>query len=65
MAKGQSGRLVIEVDPSFKRRLYATLAAEGLTLKAWFTEEAKRFVNCHSGLRRGNSAASPGAERKP
>ena len=53
MAKGQSGRLVIEVDPSFKRRLYAALAAEGMTLKAWFTEEATKYLDGHGMPPRG------------
>ena len=45
MAKGQSGRLVIEVEPGFKRRLYSALASDGLTLKAWFVKEAKTYLD--------------------
>jgi hypothetical protein len=36
MARGQSGRIVIEVDPVLKRDLHAALAADGSTLKEWF-----------------------------
>ena len=36
MAKGESGRIVIEVDPHLKRQLYSALASDGSTLKAWF-----------------------------
>jgi hypothetical protein len=51
MAKGDSGRLVIEVDPLFKRRLYSALAADGRTLKSWFVESAARFVKKKPGVR--------------
>lgn len=45
MAKSQSGRLVIEVDPAFKRRLYSTLAIEGSTLKGWFIKAACTYID--------------------
>tara|TARA_B100000683_G_C11995421_1_gene351633 strand:+ start:150 stop:383 length:234 start_codon:yes stop_codon:yes gene_type:complete len=45
MPKGESGRLVIEVDPSLKRRLYSALAMEGSTLKDWFIEAATTFID--------------------
>lgn len=44
MPKGESGRVVIEVDPGLKRRLYSALAIENSTLKDWFIEAAKQFV---------------------
>jgi hypothetical protein len=44
MPKGQSGRVVIEIDPALKRRLYSALAAESITLKAWFIETAHNFL---------------------
>lgn len=44
MARGQSGRLVLEIDPAFKRRLHAQLAAEGRTMKEWFLEQAARYL---------------------
>lgn len=44
MARGESGRIVLEVDPDLKGELYVELARRGLTLKAWFVGEAKRFV---------------------
>jgi len=40
--KGNSGRIVIEVDPDLKRRLYSALAMKNLTLKQWFIELAER-----------------------
>lgn len=42
MARGGSGRVVIEVDPSLKHDLYVALAASGSTLKDWFVKEATR-----------------------
>ena len=44
MAKGASGRVVIELDPSLKKDLYASLGQEGLTLKDWFIQSANRYV---------------------
>ena len=44
MAKGSSGRIVIEVEPALKHELYVELARRALTLKAWFIGEATRFV---------------------
>lgn len=44
MSRGASGRIVLEVDPEAKRELYAALAREGLTLKAWFLKQAQDYV---------------------
>ena len=44
MARGPSGRLVIEVDPLLKRDLHAALAADGLTLKDWFLRHASEYI---------------------
>lgn len=43
MARGDSGRIVIEVDPSLKHDLYAELAKSGTTLKDWFISAATHF----------------------
>jgi len=43
MARGESGRIVIEVDPEQKRRLYAALALSGSTLKDWFIKNASDY----------------------
>lgn len=45
MARGESGRIVIEVDPELKRRLYAALAISGLTLKDWFVLSAEKYCS--------------------
>ena len=40
---GESGRLVIDVQPELKRRLYAALSLSGSTLKDWFMKAAEEF----------------------
>ena len=47
MAQGKSGRIVVEVDAALKRQVYAALAAHALTLKDWFTQQAKELVEEH------------------
>ena len=44
MARGPSGRIVIEVDPELKRELHAAQVADGNTLKDWFIEQARAFL---------------------
>ena len=45
MAKGSSGRIVIEMDPVLKRQLYSLLDKDGSTLKNWFIERAENYVS--------------------
>lgn len=45
MSIGQSGRIVIEVEPETKRRLYSALGKEGLTLKEWFLRAAEAYID--------------------
>lgn len=40
MARGKSGRIVLEVDPVLKKDLYLELARREQTLKDWFVGEA-------------------------
>jgi hypothetical protein len=44
MARGPSGKLVIEVDPTLKDELHARLAAEKKTMKEWFIEQARQYL---------------------
>lgn len=44
MARGKSGRVVLEIDPELKRRLYATLETNQQTMKEWFIREAEELV---------------------
>ena len=53
MAKGNSGRLVIEIDPLMKQELYAALGQKGLNMKEWFLMNAKVY------LRKNNLNSAP------
>ncbi len=44
MARGKSGRIVIEVDPDIKKKLYLNLEKRELTLKEWFLIQAEEFI---------------------
>jgi len=44
MARGKSGRIVIEIDPSLKSDLYEALQEEGLTLKEWFLRHTGSYL---------------------
>lgn len=41
MDQGSSGRIVVDLDPEFKKEVYSALALRGSTLKEWFTQAAK------------------------
>jgi len=43
MARGDSGRIVIEIEPEAKKQLYSALALAGSTLKDWFLKRASDF----------------------
>jgi hypothetical protein len=45
MAIGESGRVVLEIRPELKRRLYSTLALDDKTLKEWFISVAERYID--------------------
>ena len=42
MAVGKSNRIVVEVDPQIKKRIYTALNAQGMTLKDWFLGQAEK-----------------------
>ncbi|NLK93300.1 MAG: hypothetical protein GX273_09295 [Bacteroidales bacterium] len=44
MARGKSGRIVLEVDPKLKKDLYLELARREQTLKDWFVAEANNLA---------------------
>ncbi|EJH1086558.1 hypothetical protein NCL65_002051 [Escherichia coli] len=44
MAKGESGRIVLEVEPELKKALYSVLAMEQKTLKGWFVDKAQEHI---------------------
>ena len=45
MSIGKSGRIVIEIDPKLKKRLYSELTYNGMSLKDWFVEAANAYLN--------------------
>lgn len=58
MAKGQSGRIVVQVQPSLKRELHSVLALNGQTLKSWFIEAASQYISRRSSAN-GTAAIKP------
>lgn len=42
---GKSGRVVIEIEPEFKKELYQALGEQGKSLKAWFLENAQIYLD--------------------
>ncbi len=44
MPVGESGRIVIEIDPELKQELYGALSEEGLNLKQWFLNNANQYL---------------------
>lgn len=48
MARGESGRVVIEIDPQLKADLHSALSGRGTTMKAWFVKEAENFLAEHA-----------------
>ncbi|ECI0413436.1 hypothetical protein AH332_08730 [Salmonella enterica subsp. salamae] len=44
MAKGESGRIVFEVEPELKKALYLVLTMEQKTLKEWFVDKAQKHI---------------------
>ena len=43
MPRGTSGRIVLEIDPVIKHRLYIELAKCNLTLKDWFLMSCDQY----------------------
>lgn len=50
MAKGSSGRIVVEIQPALKRELHSVLALDGQTLKSWFIEVANLYISNRSSV---------------
>lgn len=39
MAIGNSGRIVIDIDPKLKKEIHALIKRKGLTMREWFLEQ--------------------------
>lgn len=48
MSIGNSGRVVIEIEPELKRQLHAVLRLEGKNLKSWFLENVEELLKQHN-----------------
>jgi hypothetical protein len=59
MARGPSGRIVIEMDPALKRDLHSVLAAQGSSLKDWFIERAKEHIAKSKSTLTTNKGSKP------
>lgn len=44
MARGKSGRVVLEIDPELKQQLYYALETKQQTMKEWFVSEANALI---------------------
>jgi len=44
MAIGRSGRIVLEIDPEVKKKIYSILTLESLTLKDWFLIKVREKI---------------------
>jgi hypothetical protein len=63
MARGPSGRIVIEVAPEEKDQLYTALKKDGMTLKEWFSKASVEYLQGRLQLPLFAEAA-PAAELK-
>jgi hypothetical protein len=67
---GESGRIVVDVEPKLKRRIYSALSLSGGTLKDWFIKAAEELCEEHrkpipvSNVRYGRSAKAASAALK-
>lgn len=44
MSIGNSGRIVIEIEPELKRKLHSVLRLEGTNLKTWFLNYVEELL---------------------
>jgi hypothetical protein len=51
MARGKSGRIVLEINPEIKKELYLSLEKNQLTLKEWFLKKADNYIKNSNQLK--------------
>ncbi len=44
MARGPSGRIVVEIEPDLKAALYEALARDALTFREWLVRQATDYI---------------------
>ncbi len=59
MARGTSGRIVIEIDPETKQELYEQLEKENSNMKAWFLAHVENFLKGKQQLTLGFTHHAP------
>lgn len=50
MSIGKSGRIVIEIDPDLKKKLYSELTLQGLSLKDWFVMSTHNYLTSKDNI---------------
>ena len=65
MARGKSGRIVLEIDPEEKQDLYEALEQDGLTLKNWFLDRARDYLQHRNQTELFRMVAEPVASYRP
>lgn len=64
MPRSNSGRIVLEIDPETKDRLYVALAKKSLTMKKWFLAQSREFIDSVEQPRLfGNPCGKPNGKR--
>jgi len=51
MPRGESGRIVLEIEPELKQELYETLDKDGMSLKKWFIGQVRDYLSTRSQLK--------------
>ncbi len=59
MARGTSGRLVVDIDPELKKQFHAALTIEGTTFKDWLLRHVEAY------LKDRNQPSLPGMAELP
>jgi len=65
MARGPSGRIVVELEPALKQDLHAALAADNTTLKEWVEAQANAYLDQRSQPRLPGFSGPAGAGGRP
>jgi hypothetical protein len=60
MARGDSGRIVLEIDPAEKEELYSAVTKDGLTLKNWFLQQMTNYLGQRARSRSSSSIVAEG-----
>ena len=62
MPRSASGRIVVEIDPDLKKRLYSALSLDSITLKDWFVKQATDYLSRYPGLTKNTQGFGEGPQ---